>query len=83
VLRTIPAGSPVTYAELAAKVGRPEAVRALRACAQQRGAVRAAPPGRPHGSRVPTSVAWVGSAGSAVKRWLLDHESGRSTLTSL
>ena len=34
VLRTIPAGSPITYAELAAKVGRPDAVRAAaNACA--------------------------------------------------
>ena len=34
VLRAVPAGSPITYAELAAKVGRPDAVRAAaNACA--------------------------------------------------
>ncbi len=85
VLRTIPAGSPVTYAELAAKVGRPEAVRAAaNACAYNSAALfvpchRVVRTGTGPYDRRLGGFRW----GLAVKRWLLDHESGRSALTSL
>ena len=85
VLRTIPAGSPVTYAELAAKVGRPEAVRAAaNACAYNSAALfvpchRVVRTGAGPYERRLGGFRW----GLPVKRWLLDHESGRPALTSL
>ena len=85
VLRTIPAGSPVTYAELAAKVGRPDAVRAAaNACAYNRAALfvpchRVIRTGAGPYTRRLGGFRW----GLPVKRWLLDHESGTSALTSV
>jgi methylated-DNA-[protein]-cysteine S-methyltransferase len=85
VLRTIPAGSPVTYAELAAKLGRPEAVRAAaNACAYNCAALfvpchRVVRTGAGPYERRLGGFRW----GLPVKRSLLDHESGRSALTSL
>ena len=86
VLRAVPAGSPITYAELAAKVGRPDAVRAPRP-------TRA--PSTPPPSFVPCHrIVRTGAGpyerrlggfrwGLPVKRQLLDHEAGTATLTSL
>ena len=85
VLRTIPAGSPVTYAELAAKVGRPQAVRAAaNTCAYNSAALfvpchRVVRTGAGPYERRLGGFRW----GLPVKKWLLDHESGRSALTSL
>ena len=80
VLRTVPAGSPVTYSELAAKVGRPEAVRAAaNACASNSAALFV-----PCHRVVRTGGALGGFRwGLPVKRWLLDHEAGGSILTGL
>jgi methylated-DNA-[protein]-cysteine S-methyltransferase len=78
MLRTIPAGSPVTYAELAVKCSRPPgAARAAgRVCARNPAALfvpchRVVRTGGDLGS-----FGW----GLPVKRWLLDHESGVATL---
>lgn len=72
VLRGIPAGSPVSYTEYAAKAGRPAAVRAA-ASACARNAVALFVPChrvlRADGS--PGGFRW----GVAVKHRLLDHES--------
>ena len=75
-MRDIKPGEPVTYTEFAELAGRPAAVRAAAtACARNPvGAVRAVPPGAATGRlarRLP-----LGPAGE--KRWLLDHEQGRS-----
>ena len=73
VLRTVPPGAPVTYAELAAKAGRPEAVRAAAgACA--RNAVALFVPCH----RVVRTGGGLGGFrwGLEVKRWLLTHEGG-------
>ena len=84
-LRTIPAGAPVTYTELAAKVGRLDAVRAAaNACAFNSAALfvpchRVVRSGTGPYERRLGGFRW----GLAVKRWLLDHESGRQVLTSL
>lgn len=73
VLRTIPPGSPVTYAQLAAKCGRPGAARAAgQVCARNPAALfvpchRVLRTGGDLGG-----FGW----GLPVKRWLLDHESG-------
>ncbi|HYF47646.1 MAG TPA: methylated-DNA--[protein]-cysteine S-methyltransferase, partial [Acidimicrobiales bacterium] len=72
VLRTVPPGAPVTYAELAAKAGKPDAVRAAaNACA--RNAVPLFVPCH----RVVRTGAGLGGFrwGLDVKRWLLGHES--------
>lgn len=77
VLRTIPAGSPVSYAELAVKCGRPGAARAAgRVCARNPAALfvpchRVVRTGGDLGG-----FGW----GLAVKHWLLDHERGVATL---
>jgi methylated-DNA-[protein]-cysteine S-methyltransferase len=71
VLRTVPAGQPDTYAEFAARCGRPSAVRAVaNACA--RNAVGLFIPCH----RVLGSDGGLGGFrwGTPVKRWLLDHE---------
>ncbi|MBK1785663.1 methylated-DNA--[protein]-cysteine S-methyltransferase [Prauserella cavernicola] len=73
VLRTIPAGKPVTYSDYAALSGRPQAIRgAAQACARNAAALF-----------VPCHrVLRIGGAlggfrwGLDVKRWLLDHETG-------
>ncbi|MGQ4598154.1 methylated-DNA--[protein]-cysteine S-methyltransferase [Nocardia sp. R6R-6] len=72
VLRQVPAGSPLTYTEFAARSGRPDATRAAaNACARNAAALF-----------VPCHrILRVGGAlggfrwGLPVKRWLLDHES--------
>lgn len=74
VLRAVPAGAPVSYREYAAKVGRPEAVRAA-AAACARNAVALFVPCH----RVVRSDGSLGGFrwGLPVKRWLLAHESPR------
>jgi methylated-DNA-[protein]-cysteine S-methyltransferase len=85
VLRTVPAGSPITYAEFAAKLGRPDAVRAAaNACAFNSAALFV-----PCHRIVRTGAGlYEGRLGGfrwglPVKRQLLDHEAGTRTLTTL
>jgi methylated-DNA-[protein]-cysteine S-methyltransferase len=71
VLRTVPAGHPDTYAEFAARCGRPAAVRAAaNACARNAAALFVPC------HRVLGSGGGLGGFrwGTRVKRWLLDHE---------
>ena len=71
VLRTVPAGQPDTYAEFAARCGRPSAVRAAaNACARNAAALFVPC------HRVLGSDGGLGGFrwGTPVKRWLLDHE---------
>jgi methylated-DNA-[protein]-cysteine S-methyltransferase len=71
VLRTVPAGKPVTYKEYAELAGRPAAVRAAAgACAYN--AVTLFVPCH----RVLRTDGTIGGFrwGAEVKRWLLDHE---------
>ncbi|MEV6322625.1 methylated-DNA--[protein]-cysteine S-methyltransferase [Nocardia sp. NPDC051787] len=71
VLRKVPAGSPLTYTEFAARSGRPDATRAAaNACARNAAALF-----------VPCHrILRIGGTlggfrwGLPVKRWLLDHE---------
>jgi methylated-DNA-[protein]-cysteine S-methyltransferase len=72
VLRTVPPGAPITYAELAAKAGRPDAVRAAaNACARN-----AVPLFVPCHRIVRTGGGLGGFRwGLDVKRWPLAHES--------
>jgi methylated-DNA-[protein]-cysteine S-methyltransferase len=72
VLRTVPAGAPVSYTEYAAKAGRPAAVRAA-ASACARNATALFVPCH----RVLRNDGSLGGFrwGLPVKRWLLDHES--------
>jgi len=75
VLRQVPAGAPVTYAALAAKAGRPSAVRAAAGACGFNAAALFVPCHR---------VLRTGGAlggfrwGLDVKRWLLDHEAGEA-----
>jgi len=71
VLRSIPAGAPVTYTEFAAKAGRPAAVRAAGSACSRNAAALFVPCHRvvPAGGGV-GGFRW----GGQVKRWLLDHE---------
>lgn len=71
VLRQVPAGAPVTYAELAAKAGRPEAVRAAASACARNAAALFVPC-----HRVVRTGGGLGGFrwGLDVKRWLLDHE---------
>lgn len=77
VLRTVPAGGPVTYTEYAALAGRPAAVRAAASACARNAAALFVPCHR---------VLRVGGAlggfrwGTDVKRWLLDHESNELVL---
>ena len=72
VLRTVPAGKPVTYTEYAALAGRPAAVRAAASACARNAVALFVPCHR---------VLRIGGAlggfrwGVDVKRWLLDHES--------
>jgi methylated-DNA-[protein]-cysteine S-methyltransferase len=71
VLRTVPAGAPVSYTEYAAKAGRPAAVRsAASACARNAAALFVPC------HRVLRNDGSLGGFrwGLPVKRWLLDHE---------
>ncbi|MCB1017610.1 MAG: methylated-DNA--[protein]-cysteine S-methyltransferase [Acidimicrobiales bacterium] len=71
VLRTVPAGAPVTYAELAAKAGRPDAVRAAASACARNAAALFVPC-----HRVVRTGGGLGGFrwGLDVKRWLLAHE---------
>jgi methylated-DNA-[protein]-cysteine S-methyltransferase len=71
VLRTVPAGAPVTYTEYARLAGRPAAVRAAaQACARNAAALFV-----PCHRVVRTDGTLGGYRwGLRVKRWLLDHE---------
>ena len=71
VMREVPAGTTITYAELAARAGRPQAVRAAgSACASNLIA-----PIVPCHRIVRTGGTLGGYAyGLPVKQWLLDHE---------
>ncbi|MGI9001513.1 MAG: methylated-DNA--[protein]-cysteine S-methyltransferase [Pseudonocardia sp.] len=72
VLRTVPAGAPVTYTEYAAKAGRPAAVRAAAAACARNAAALFVPC-----HRVLRSDGSLGGFrwGVEAKRWLLAHES--------
>ena len=71
VLRSVPAGTTVTYTELAAKAGRPSAVRAAGSACSKNAAALFVPCHRvlPAGGGV-GGFRW----GSTVKSWLLEHE---------
>jgi len=71
VLRRVPAGAPVTYAELAAKAGRPDAVRAAASACARNAAALFVPC-----HRVVRTGGGLGGFrwGLEVKTWLLDHE---------
>ncbi len=71
VLRTVPAGTHVSYTELAAKAGRPTAVRAAAASCANNAAALFVPC-----HRVLRSDGALGGFrwGLDVKRWLLEHE---------
>lgn len=71
VLRAVPAGTPVTYTEFAAKAGRPAAVRAAGSACSRNAAALFVPC-----HRVVPATGGVGGFrwGAPVKRWLLDHE---------
>lgn len=71
ILRTVPAGSPVTYTEYAAKSGRPAAVRAAASACARNAAALFVPC-----HRVLRSDGTLGGFrwGTEVKRRLLDHE---------
>lgn len=74
VLRTVPAGAPVTYTEYAAKSGRPAAVRAAASACARNAAALFVPC-----HRVLRSDGTLGGFrwGVDVKRRLLAHESAR------
>jgi methylated-DNA-[protein]-cysteine S-methyltransferase len=74
VLRTVPAGAPVTYTEYAAKSGRPAAVRAAASACVRNAAALFVPC-----HRVLRSDGTLGGFrwGVDVKQRLLDHESAR------
>ena len=71
VLRTVPAGAPVTYTEYAAKSGRPAAVRAAAAACARNAAALFVPC-----HRVLRTDGTLGGYryGLEVKKWLLGHE---------
>jgi methylated-DNA-[protein]-cysteine S-methyltransferase len=71
VLRTVPAGQPDTYAEFAARCGRPTAVRAAAGACARNAAALFVPC-----HRVLATGGGLGGFrwGTPVKRWLLDHE---------
>jgi methylated-DNA-[protein]-cysteine S-methyltransferase len=74
VLRTVPAGAPVSYSEYAAKAGRPAAVRAAATACARNAAALFVPC-----HRVLRNDGSLGGFrwGLPVKRWLLDHEASR------
>lgn len=70
-LREVPAGTPVTYGELAAHTGSPAAARAIgTACGRNPTALLVPCHRVVRGNGTPGGFAW----GADVKRWLLDHE---------
>jgi len=74
VLRSVPAGAPVTYTEYAAKSGRPAAVRAAASACARNAAALFVPC-----HRVLRTDGSLGGFrwGVPVKRWLLEHEAPR------
>ena len=79
VLRTVPAGTPDTYASFAARCGRPSAVRAAaNACARNAAALFVPC------HRVLGSDGGLGGFrwGTPVKRWLLDHEAAHAPVAA-
>jgi methylated-DNA-[protein]-cysteine S-methyltransferase len=74
VLRSVPAGAPVSYTEYAAKSGRPAAVRAAASACARNAAALFVPC-----HRVLRTDGSLGGFrwGLTVKRWLLDHETPR------
>lgn len=75
VLRTVPAGTPDSYAAFAARCGRPAAIRAAaNACARNATALFVPC------HRVLGSDGGLGGFrwGTGVKRWLLDHEAAHA-----
>lgn len=77
VLRQVPAGSTVSYGELARRAGAPDAVRAVGACNARNPVAIVVPCHRVIGADG-TLTGYGG--GLARKRWLLDHEASRGTL---
>lgn len=74
VLRSVPAGAPITYTEYAAKAGRPAAVRAAAAACARNAAALFVPCHRVlRTDGTPGGFRW----GLDAKRWLLAHESPR------
>jgi methylated-DNA-[protein]-cysteine S-methyltransferase len=74
VLRSIPAGAPISYTEYAAKAGRPDAVRAAAAACARNAAALFVPCHRVRrGDGTLGGFRW----GLPVKRWLVDHERRR------
>ena len=71
VLRTVPAGAPITYTEYAAKAGRPAAVRAAASVCARNAAALFVPC-----HRVLRTDGTLGGFrwGLPAKRWLIDHE---------
>jgi methylated-DNA-[protein]-cysteine S-methyltransferase len=70
-LRRVPAGRPASYAEFAARCGRPTAIRAAANACARNAAALFVPCHRVIGSNGGlTGFRW----GTPVKRWLLDHE---------
>jgi methylated-DNA-[protein]-cysteine S-methyltransferase len=75
-LRRVPAGSPTTYAQFAVRCGRPTAIRAAANACARNAAALFVPCHRVIGSDGGlTGFRW----GTAVKRWLLDHEAAHSS----
>jgi methylated-DNA-[protein]-cysteine S-methyltransferase len=74
VLRTVPAGAPISYTEYAAKSGRPAAVRAAASACARNAAALFVPC-----HRVLRNDGSLGGFrwGLPVKRWLLEHEASR------
>ncbi|SDN09926.1 methylated-DNA--[protein]-cysteine S-methyltransferase [Allokutzneria albata] len=70
-LRTVPAGTPVTYADYAALAGRPQAIRAAASACARNAAALFVPC-----HRVLRTGGGIGGFrwGVEAKRWLLDHE---------
>jgi len=77
-LRAIPAGETRTYSQLAAAIGRPKAVRAAGLANGQNPIAIIVPCHRVVGANG-TLTGYAG--GLERKRWLLDHEAGRTRLS--
>lgn len=71
VLRTVPAGEPITYSKYAEKAGRPDAIRAAASACARNAAALFVPC-----HRILRSGGALGGFrwGLEIKQWLLDHE---------